>query len=94
MGMSMHIIAFVPDTDPEYLKHKKVSEVCNDAGVSLPLETAQYFKGCEDAEDKLQANLVYGVHYKEWSADMQEGIEVDITKLPKGVTKIRFYNSF
>jgi hypothetical protein len=31
---------------------------------------------------------------KPWHDDMQEGFEVDVTKLPKDVTIIRFYNSY
>ena len=92
--MSTHIIALVPDNDPEYQKHKKIFDVCTAAEVSLPVETEQYFKGCDVPEEKLQVKLLYGVHYKEWSADMQEGFEVDITTLPQGVRTIRFYNSY
>ena len=29
-----------------------------------------------------------------WRDDMQEGFEVDVTKLPKNITVIRFYNSW
>jgi hypothetical protein len=29
-----------------------------------------------------------------WADDMQEGIEIDLSKLPKGVTKIRLVNSW
>jgi len=30
----------------------------------------------------------------EWKEDMREGFEVDVTKLPVGVTIVRFYNSY
>lgn len=98
MGMSTHIQAFIPDTDPEYQKHKKVLLVCQDASVSLPEETAKYFgtKYADDCvlEEKLEINLKQGTHYKHWNDDSRSGFEIDIDKLPKGVTKVRFYNSW
>lgn len=43
MGMSTSVKAFIPPTDPEYLRHKAVFEVCSANKVSLPKETAEYF---------------------------------------------------
>lgn len=98
MGMSSHISAFIPDTDATYQKHKKVLLVCEEAGVELPKETAEYF-GSKSAEkylleEKLSVGLKLNQHYTEYSADMSEGFEVDLTKLPQGVTKLRFVNSY
>lgn len=100
MGMSTHIKAFIPDTDPEYQKHKKVLDVCREQDVYLPKQTAQYF-GSEVPyggmqEEKLEAELIENVHYTNYS-DLKEGnqgFEVDLTKLPHGVTKLRFYNNW
>jgi hypothetical protein len=98
MSMSTSIRGFIPDTDPEYQRHKKVLLACKEAKVSLPEETAKYFGSKYPdlclLEEKLEVNLVNGTHYKEYRAEMQEGFEVDLTKLPQGVTKIRFYNSY
>lgn len=94
MGMSSYIQAFIPDTDATYQKHKKILLVCEEAGVQLPKETAEYF-GTTDAakyvlEEKLSVELKKGVHYAEYLEDMTQGFEVDLTKLPQGVTKLRF----
>ncbi len=98
MGMSSHIQAFIPDTDATYQKHKKVLLVCLEAGVGLPKETAEYFGSSEPEEylldEKLSVTLKLGKHYEEYNAEMCEGFEVDLTKLPKGITKLRFYNSY
>ena len=98
MGMSTHITAFIPDNDPEYQRQKKVLLACHEAKVSLPAETAKYFGVYHPdlylLEEKLQVKLEKGVHYKEYNADMEQGFEIDLDKLPKGVTKVRFYNSF
>lgn len=96
--MSTHIKAFIPDTDVEFQKHKKILLMCLENEVSLPKETAKYF-GSDTAyeyllEEKLEIALKEDIHYKDWSEDSREGYEVDLTKLPKGVTKLRFYNSW
>ena len=98
MGMSTGIQAFIPDTDVDYQKHKKILLACMEADVSLPKETAIYFG--EDyptnylLEQKLSVKLKQGVHYKDWSNETSEGFEVDLLELPKGVTKLRFSNSW
>ena len=43
-------------------------------------------------DDKPSVKLVKDTHYG-W-VDSSEGFEIDLAKLPKGVTKIRFYNSY
>lgn len=100
MGMSTHIKAFIPDTDPEYLKHKEILLVCNKHSVQLPPETSKYFDNLYPhmilLDNKLEINLELGLHYNRW-ADKEEssaGFEIDLTNLPKGVTKLRFYNNW
>lgn len=100
MGMSTHLRAFIPDTDKEYLKHKEVLLLCKKAEVSLPKETMDYFKtnysdpNEELLETHLEMDLNENEHYKEWGDNFRQGYELDLLKLPEGVTKIRFYNSW
>ena len=94
MSMSTYIKAFIPDTDKEYQKHKMIWEVCDEANVSLPKETEEYFKGYNEPEEKLEVVLIKNIHYCNYDADSQNGFEVDLTKLPEGVTKLRFINSY
>jgi hypothetical protein len=101
MGMSTHIKAFIPDTDPEFQRHKIVAEICMEHKVSLPAETSNYFNVRHNPspgmfDEKLSVELTNGIHYTEYndSHDAEAGFEVDLTKLPKGVTKLRFYNSW
>jgi len=99
MGMSTHIRAFIPETDPEFQKHKKVLLICIEADVSLPKETSEYFGGGDIPhesllEDKLEIALSKGTHFIDYTSEDSEGYEVDLTKLPEGVTKLRFYNNW
>lgn len=99
MSMSTYIQAFTPDTDPTYQKHKKVLLACIDAGIEeLPKETATYFGSKyperEQIEEKLRVQLKEGVHYKDYREDMSQGFEIELKDIPKGVTKLRFVNSY
>lgn len=98
MGMSTHIKAFIPDTDPEYQRHRKVLLACDEAEVSLPKETAEYF-GVIDfdkntLDDKLEFDIKNSDCLSKWKDHDADGYEIDLTKLPQGVTKIRFYNEW
>ena len=101
MGMTTYIKAFIPDTDPEYLRHKKVFLACLAAEVSLPHETADYFDYFDGVpvdtsplDSKLEFNIKTSDCLSRWKDDHgnAEGYEIDLTILPTGVTKIRFYN--
>ncbi len=96
--MSTRLRAFIPDTDALYQKMKKVYLACEEAKMDLPEEAAKYFGVSypeDDAlEQKLTVKLTEGIHYVPYFTEMTEGFEIDLDKLPKGVTKIRFTNSF
>lgn len=98
MGMSTHIEAFIPDTDAEFQKHKKVLLACLDANISLPEESEIYFGSKWPdlylLDEKLKFNLVFKSHYVEYKSGDSDGFEIDLSKLPKSVSKIRFYNSW
>lgn len=101
MSTSTHIKAFIPDTDLEFQRHKKVFLVCLQAKVSLPHETADYFNfydGIPDNGDLLDSKLEIDIKnsncLNKWHNHDADGYEIDLTKLPQGVTKIRFYNSW
>lgn len=68
MGMSTHIAAFIPDTDPEFIRHKAVALACMAHNVSLPAEVSNYFNVRHNAypamfDEKLSVELIEGAHY-------------------------------
>lgn len=98
MSMSTYIQAFIPEDSELYQKHRAVLLACMNAVVSLPQETAEYF-GSKEAyesllEEKLTIELKEGTHYKEWRDSSSSGFEIEIKDIPKGVSKLRFANSW
>ena len=92
MGMSTHVIGFMP-ADAQWQKMKAVWEACELAGVKPPDEVIDFF-GDESPEDRPGREVELGNAAKEYSGDMQDGYEIDVTALPAGVRFIRVYNSY
>lgn len=92
----MRIVAFRP-ADEMWRRMKAVWDACLTAGINLPAEVERYFNGeapdphgVELAEHQLrEAGAV-----RDWEADMCEGFEVDVSKLPPEVTVVRFYINY
>ena len=104
MSISSNIIG-VRDLRKEFDKMWDALQACKKAGVLFPKQVQKYFDldGDEDRvlEDKsyyegtkLTFSLTGKPGVTTWDADMEEGYEVDLTKLPKDVKKIRFYTSY
>jgi hypothetical protein len=99
MGMSTHIEGFIPSTDSDFQRFKNVALACMQAKVTLPAEVSNYFNVRHEPlpgmfDDKLRVELQHGEHYIDWHDESSRGFEVDLTKLPQGVTKLRFYNNW
>jgi len=93
MTMSTHVVLLRSKDDPVYQKNLKVLLACNEAGVQVPPEIAEYFGGQTDAADPVYP-LEIEFEPREWSSEMSDGVEIDIDQLPAGVKTIRFYNSW
>ena len=104
MSISSNIIG-VRDLRQEFDKKWDALQACKKAGVLFPKQLQDYFdldgdddRVLEDKSyyegEKLTFILTGKPGVKEWGAEMEEGYEVDLTKLPKDVKKIRFYTSY
>lgn len=91
MGMSTHVVGFRPADD---LWHKMESayRACEKAGVPIPPEVSRFFD-YDGPGDRPGKEVSIEGAVKEYSNDYSLGFEVDLTKLPKDVTVLRFYNS-
>lgn len=90
MGMSTHVTGFQPP-DELWVKMKRVWDACIDAGIDPPQEVDEFFNYVSP-----QGNPGKEVHIPshDWRAEMSEGVEVNMSDIPKGVTVIRFWNSW
>jgi hypothetical protein len=99
MSMSTNIIGFrAPDED--WQKKRAAYEALEAAGLDIPDELQRFFnwKSPDDSGIEVQFESTdYEYIVQPYSADMQDGYEVDLEKLRERfpqITKIRFYCSY
>ena len=100
MGMSTRIIG-LRNMDGQFEKMLKMKLLCEKQKFSHPKEVSEYFGHLIDEEEidiraEMQIiNLYNHPAVKEFNADMQEGFEVDLSKIDmKEIKTIRFINSY
>ena len=93
MGMSTYVEGFHP-RDEEWEKMKAVYDSCMAARIPLPQEIEAFFDGEPPDESGIKVCLDGHECVSKYHDDFKDGIEIDISMLPKNVTKIRFVNSY
>ena len=89
MSMSTHVVGIRPP-DSDWKKMKAIWDACEAANVHPPDAVLKFF----DFTTPDAKGVLVDLKPREWSADGQAGLEVDISTLPPGVKTIRFYNSW
>lgn len=89
MSMSSWVVGVVLP-DAEYKKMLAVWKACEKAGVEVPQRVEEYFEG-EEPDGK---GLTVEIPHEEYNAEMQNGFEVELSKLDPKIKKIRFVNSY
>lgn len=89
MSMSTHVVGFRPP-DKKWEKMKAIYKACREAGVDVPDKVHDFFGDASPDGPGAEVDL----DYKEYSADGVEGIEINVSKIPKDIEIIRFYNSW
>ncbi len=99
MGMSMSVKVFKPANE-KWRKMKAIWDSCQQAGIETPPEVDKYFNGESPDEAGVKAGYFSDMDnkfpdwLKRYSVDMQDGFEIDTTKLPKDVSVVRFVCSY
>lgn len=93
MGMYTYVKGFVPP-DEKWQKMKTIWDACESAGVSTPKEVGDFFDWTSPTDAGMEVSLPGAVTEGKGSHDMEQAWDVDISKLPKNVTIIRFVNSY
>jgi hypothetical protein len=91
MSMSTHVLGFRPP-DEKWRKMKAAWDACEAAGLSIPPEVAAFFGHEAPDESGVEVNIKSAL--TRYSRECADGYEVDLTKLPKDLTRLRFYNSY
>lgn len=92
MGMSTNVRGFVPPDD-KWKKMKKVYDSCKEAGIDfdeMPSDVQNFFDDGDPDEKGMQVEIPY----EDYRVDSEEGIEIEVEKIPKNVKFIRFVNSW
>jgi|TARA_Y100000310_G_scaffold233493_1_gene236364 hypothetical protein len=97
MGMSMHISGFKP-VDKKFREMLAAYRACESAGIQIPSEVESFFEG--EPPDDTGISISLSSAYKnadgvtEYSAEMQNGFEVNLSELDPDIKIIRFYCSY
>ncbi len=98
MSMSTYVVGF-REPDEKWLKMKAIWDACRLADVDPPDEVETFFG--HTRPDAAGVLVAIGANYGDlhpcctpFNADAAQGFEVDISKLPTQITKLRFYNSW
>ncbi len=96
MSMSTHVVGFKPP-DEKWRQMKAVYDACTAAKCRVPQEVWDFFGG--DVPDPSgvtvpEGHLLSCGAVKPYTAEMENGYEIDIAKLPADVKIVRVYNSF
>lgn len=93
MSTSFHVVGFVPP-DAKWKKMKEVHDACRKARIDVPKEVCEFFNDEEPDDAGVEIDLMEHECCSDAGEDMVDGYEIDLTKLPKDVTKIRFTISY
>lgn len=90
--MGTTVVGFRP-ADDQWNKMKAIWENCESMGIEVPREVDDFFDGTPPGDQPgMEVDLKEAV--KDWRNEYSQGYEIDVTKLPKNVTVLRFYNSW
>lgn len=89
--MSTHVVAFRPP-DETWRRMKAVYDACETGGIPMPNEVADFFD--DEPPDESGVEIDINDILKEWSDESRAGYQLELSKLPKGITVLRFYNSW
>ena len=90
MSVDVYMVGLKEPTE-EYLDKLKAYRACDNAGVEAPEELYSFFDGDSPwalREDGMECEICEAV---EGEVMYDDGAVIDLSKLPKGVTKIRVY---
>lgn len=93
MSMSTHVIGIKPP-DTKWRKMKAIYDACVEAEIDPPDEVQKFFVWEKPDPKGVIADIKNHECCSLYKDNISEGFEIDLKKLPKDITIIRFYNSW
>ncbi len=93
MSVTTHIIGFYPPDD-EWQKMKQVYDAIIAAGLDIPEVVDDFFDGMAPDDAGVEVDLGKTDCISNWRDIDRKGFVLDIAKLPKNITQIRFYQAW
>ncbi len=93
MGASTNVVGFKP-ADEKWKKMKAVWDSCEKANICIPTSVVEFFNGDTPDSSGVLIELLKHPCCEKYSAEMKDGYEIDVSKLPKDVKIIRVYTSY
>lgn len=93
MSMSTHVVGFAPP-DEKWQKMKAVWDACAAAKIPVPDEVDRFFNFNVPDSSGVEIELENLECVSEYRAEMVDGFQIDLSKLPPNVKFIRFFNSY
>ena len=93
MSMSTNVLGFKP-TDDKWRKMKAVWDACMEANVRVPDNVGEFFEHVGPDPSGVEVELEDHDCCRGYRGNCKNGFEIDVKKLPKDVTIIRFWNGW
>ncbi len=93
MSMTTSVVGIVPP-DAKWREMKAVWDSCTKAGVPVPEKVSTFFNDENPDEAGVVVDLYKSPAVKEWNAEDEQGLEVELAKLPPHIKFLRFCNSY
>lgn len=92
-NLNVFVVGLRPPDD-HWKRMKAAWDACKMAGVEVPLDVQQFFGGTTPDDDGITVDLEKTDCLSDWRDGLRTGVEVDLSKLPADVSKIRFYTAW
>ena len=92
MSMSMDVIGIKPANE-KFWKMKQVHDRCKELGIRMPDQVLEFFDYAKPDDDGVIVHLKEPC-VTEFSSGDEEGIAVDLEKLPEGIKFLKFRCSY
>jgi len=92
MGTNTRVVGYC-QADETWVNMATIWRSCEKANVTIPDEVQDFFEG-DDPGDEPGMEISIQDAVTPYSADMKEGYEIDVSKLPSNIKVVRIYNSY